>query len=405
MSDEPGDSPEAFLSARAAAKLLGVKTSTLYAYVSRGQIQSVAGQGRARRYRKADVLRLKARREGRDRGAEIGSALRWGEPVLDSSITEVRPDGPYYRGQSAVALARDPEVCFEQVAELLWTGSLPAERPEWPMPPYFEASRDAAASAGPDSPPLAWLAVLVPTLASRDAGRFERTPEAVLPRARSLIRALAELLGGGPGPESLAESFLWSATGRPRKHAPALDTLWTLWADHELNVSSFAARVAASANADLYSCVSAGLAALSGPRHGGACEQLHALLEEIKRPARVPQVVNERRRRGEAIPGFGHPLYPQGDPRALPMLELAEEVGPRTPWVALVRALVAELRERGQEPNVDCGTVSLAAALGVPADKVPGLIAIGRSAGWVAHILEQYEAGFLIRPRARFRPS
>lgn len=405
MTEPVPSSPEPFLSAREAAKLLGVKTSTLYAYVSRGQIQSVAGAGRARRYRKADVLRLKARREGRDRGAEIGSALRWGEPVLDSAITEVRPDGPYYRGRSAVSLARDPDVCFEQVAELLWTGTLPVERPEWPMPPFADASRDAASGAALHAPPLAWLAVLVPTLASWDEGRFERTPEAVLPRARSLIRALAELLGGGHGPESLAESFLWSATGRPRKHAPALDTLWTLWADHELNVSSFAARVAASADADLYSCVSAGLAALSGPKHGGACEQLHALLEEIKRPQRVRQVVNERRRRGAAIPGFGHPLYPRGDPRALPMLELAEEVGPRAPRVKLVRALVAELRERGQEPNVDCGTVALAAALGVPSDKVPGLIAVGRCAGWVAHILEQYAAGFLIRPRARFRPS
>jgi citrate synthase len=404
---EAGQAEQSFLSAAQAAQLLGVKLATLYAYVSRGQVRSVAGVGRARRYLRADIEQLRARREGR-RPDGAGSTLSWGEPVLDSAITEVRPEGPRYRGHDAVELAAQG-VSFEAVAELLWTGALPAHTPSWTESAASPSDERALGLVRElvleEASALAWLAVLVPALAQADPGRFDRTPAAVLPRARGLIGAMAQLLGAADSGGSLAERLLARSRQRPSKRmVSALDAGLILWADHELNVSSFAARVAASAHADVYSCLAAGLAALSGPRHGAACEQIYALLEEIRRPQNADAVLNERARRGEPVPGFGHPLYPAGDPRAIPLLEEAAQLGSRAPAVRTLLELVAVQRKRGHEPTIEVGFVALCEALKVGAWIVPGLIAIGRSAGWVAHILEQFEAGFLIRPRARYRP-
>jgi len=411
FAPEPGVN-EAYLGARDAAELLGVKLPTLYAYVSRGQLTSVPGPGRAKRYRRADLEALRLRRGGGGRprdGSSQPSPLRWGEPVLDSSITEVVPGGHRYRGQSAIELAREG-ARFEDVAELLWTGSLPAESAHWPraeLPPLF-ADPSLRQALGPDAraedaPPVARLALLIPALALGDPARYGNAPAALLPRGRALIRAMAEALGGLPDPDlSVAECLAHGLCPRRKAAATqAFDRGLVLWADHELNVSSFAARVAASAGADLYSCVSAGLAALSGPRHGGACDQIEALLEEIRRPERADEVLNERARRGESLPGFDHPLYPEGDPRALPLLETATELGGAR--VRLVEALVDAQRARGHEPTIDVGFVALCAGLKLRAGSAPGLVAVGRAAGWIAHVAEQHEAGFLIRPRARYR--
>tara|TARA_R110002072_G_scaffold98260_4_gene216204 strand:- start:931 stop:2151 length:1221 start_codon:yes stop_codon:yes gene_type:complete len=402
---------EAYLKAREAAELLGVKLPTLYAYVSRGQLTSVPGPGRAKRYRRADLEALRLRRGGaRAReGSAQPSPLRWGEPVLDSSITEVVPGGHRYRGQSAIELA-EQDTRFEDVAELLWTGSLPPEPAHWPRAelPLLFADPSLRSALGPDAraedaPPLARLALLIPALALGDPARYGNAPAALLPRGRALIRAMAEALGGLGDPDlSVAECLAHGLC--PRRKATAAQAFnrgLVLWADHELNVSSFAARVAASAGADLYSCVSAGLAALSGPRHGGACDQIEALLEEIRRPERADEVLNERARRGEILPGFDHPLYPEGDPRALPLLETATELGGAR--VRLVEALVKAQRARGHEPTVDVGFVALCAGLKLRPGSAPGLVAVGRAAGWIAHVAEQHEAGFLIRPRARYR--
>lgn len=405
-----------FLGAREAAALLGVKLPTLYAYVSRGQLTSVPGSGRARRYRRADLEALAVRR-GRGRGAPSASSvspasppraspLRWGEPVLDSAITEVDPQGHRYRGQSALELAA-AGTRFEDVAELLWTGSLPSEPVAWPrvdLPDLFTTSA-VSSLTDDETPPVARLALLVPALALGDPARYSSAPAALLPRGRVLIRAMAEALGGDPDPDlSVAQSLAHGLCPRRKATATsAFDLGLVLWADHELNVSSFAARVAASAGADLYSCVSAGLAALSGPRHGGACDQIEALLEEIRRPARAEDVLNDRARRGEPLPGFDHPLYPVGDPRAPPLLAVARELGGRAPRLRLVEALVDAQRARGHEPTIDVGFVALCAALRLRPGSAPGLVAVGRAAGWVAHVIEQYEAGFLIRPRARYR--
>ena len=406
-----------YLSAREAAEFLGVKLQTLYAYASRGRVESVPRPAsRARGYLRADLERLRTQRDARaGRLAVSASALRFGPPVLESSITWFDEGGALYRGRPALELAGN-DVPFESVAELLWSGELPARPPRWPRGDAGTPLRRLASLLPRGAPPLTSLAFVVPALGARDPGRFDTRPEAVLPRARVLIPRLAAGLALGTdvgrveralGARSVAHAVAVALSARGgRAGVRAINRLLVLLADHELNTSAFAARVVASTGADPYACVSAALAALSGPRHGGASEAVEALVRETGRPERAVAVIEARTRRGESVPGFGHRLYPRGDPRTPPLLELARELAPRSREVGTLLALVDAMRKMGRPPpNTDVGIVALCSALGLPPGSGPGLFAVGRAAGWIAHALEQYAAGFLLRPRARLPES
>ena len=183
----------------------------------------------------------------------------------------------------------------------------------------------------------------------------------------------------------------------------AMNEALVLSADHELNVSTFAARVAASSGANLAASVLAALAALSGPLHGGATARVEALVAETDRPERAAQVVAARLDRGESVPGFGHPLYPQGDPRGARLLELAQRVSSRPRAVRVLVSITNAMHLVAHEqPTIDLGLTALAAALGLPRGAPLAIFACGRLAGWIAHALEQREAGHLLRPRARY---
>jgi citrate synthase len=404
--------PRDTLTAREAAERLGVKLPTLYAYASRGLLRSVAGaRGRGRLYLRAEVERLHERRGGRGEAAR-SAALRWGEPVLDSALTQIGPDGPRYRGRLAVELARDATP-FESVAELLWSGDLPDARPAWPGRGSELPARRIAALLPDDAPPLAALALAVPALAAADPGRFDPEPATTLERARVLIPQLAAALALPAAParvgealsaESVAQAVLAALAARGSAEAVrAVEAALVLVADHELNASTFAARVTASTGADLYACVATGLAALSGPQHGGATDRVEALVAETGDPARAERTVHERLRRGERIPGFGHPLYRSGDPRAAPLLEIARRLG-RSRAARTALAIVDAMEGAGRPAvNVDGALVAVALALGLPPGSAAGVFAVGRCAGWVAHVLEQRAAGYLVRPRARYR--
>ncbi|HEX2870416.1 MAG TPA: citrate synthase family protein [Polyangiaceae bacterium] len=390
------------LTAKEAAKLLGVKPQTLYAYASRGLLRRV-GDGKRRRYLSEDLERLRTRQRARSgHGAVAAAALSFGDPVLDSSITAIDERGPLYRGRPAVELAQ-AGVSFESVAELLWSGELPSESPAW------RPFQGPARAWGPARTSLEDLLLALPALVQLAPERHSRARENELSLARQLIRSIALLLvprAARRESGSIAE-LLSGAAKAPRKAAQrALDVALVLLADHELNASSFAARVAASTDAHLLACVMAALATLSGPRHGGACDRVEALLDEAATLPRPLDVIEKRARRGDAMTGFGHPLYRAGDPRAALLLEEARTLSRRNAGLGKrlgpLFALAQAMQRQGLAATVDFGLVALTRALEMPPGSAALLFALGRSAGWVAHVLEQRASVAVLRPRARY---
>jgi citrate synthase len=411
------DAAPGYVSAREAVAVLGVQLPTLYAYVSRGLVGSVRGpRPKQRLYRLADLERLKARHDARaGHTAVAANALRWGEPVLDSAITRIDPEGAHYRGVSAVDLAK-AGAAFEAVAEFLWHGEL-AERapPGWHVDGFGAPAEKLAAAlraTGARRDPLLRIAIVLPALSNRDADQKELAPEGEWARARKLMVRLRAALALGNADRlrraldanSMAAGVLVALGGRADAGPEAMvNQCLVLCADHELNVSTFAARIAASAKCDLYACVSAALAVLTGALHGGATQVVESMVAEVGSPARARRFIAERSARGDLIPGFGHPLYPDQDPRAELLLTAARdhmgEDGRRDPLFALVDAA----KNAGREPpTLDVGLVALARALGLPPGSAAALFAMGRIAGWIAHVLEQRTAGYLLRPRARY---
>ncbi len=406
MVDQRRIDDQRWVDARTAAKHLGIQVRSLYAYVSRGQVRSVPGeQGRPRLYALGDLERLRVRRDARSgHGAVAAGALRWGEPVLDSAVTAITARGPAYRGHLAVDLAASG-VPFENVTELLWSGYLPASTMTWPRlaVPHAQLARLVGANAAP----LDVMPLLVQIAALADPDRSDRRPDAIIARGRQLIPLLAAALAPGfpaaivtraLGAGSVA-SIAARALGLADDAAPVIDRVLVLLADHELNASSFTARVAASTDADPYACNAAALATLSGPKHGSASIEVATFAEGLGSPEAARAAVRTLRKREQVPPGFGHPLYPNGDPRTQPLLDAATALGPskrvRT-YLALVEAT------RDAHPTVDVGLAALVAALGAPPSAGPGLFAVARTAGWLAHALEQRAAGFMLRPRARY---
>ncbi len=396
---------ERYLSAREAAGELGVALPTLYAYVSRGLIRSESGGGgnrRARRYRAEDVRRLKERAERRrnpDRAAE--GALSWGTPVMESAITLISEGRLYYRGRDALELAHGSSV--EEVAALIWTGDEAAASSLFSDGSAILSPRLRGVRGGLDGlAPFEVFCVLLPLAASEDPAAYDLRPAAVARAGVRILRTLVAIAagdGGGGVAEDLARAWVPDEPGAQALIGAAL----VLCADHELNVSAFTARCVASSGATPYAAVTAALAALGGTRHGGQTELAEALLREAGGGGDERSVLAGRLRRGEPIPGFGHSLYPEGDPRGRELLRLAAAARPRSPDVALSRAVCEAARETiGEEPTVDLGLVTLARVLGLPPGAPLALFAIGRTIGWIGHAIEQYEDGSLIQPRARY---
>jgi citrate synthase len=392
-----------FLTAQQAAAELGISLATLYAYASRGMLRSgpVPGDPRARRYPQKDVLRLKDRKELRkDPEKAAPKALSWGAPVLESAITLVQDGRLYYRGRDAVELARSAGV--EEVAALIWTGDpgLAGElfREEAPaLPPW------AVAILGAELTPVERCQAALPLAGAADLAAWDLRPAAVAATGARILRFLAAIAAGGPAAGSIAETLQkgW-APDRPEAAGPIAAAL-ILSADHELNVSAFTARCVASAASSPYDVVSAGLAALKGARHGGHTERVEGLFREAGSASEARRTVVDRLRRGEEVPCFGQPLYPDGDPRGKALLEIAAEIAPGSPAVDLAQALAAAGRELLRDhPTIDFGLVALARALGLPERTPLALFALGRTIGWIGHAIEEYGLGRLIRPRAAY---
>jgi citrate synthase len=391
-----------------AAKVANIKKTTLYAYVSRGLVRSVPGDGlsRARLYHRDDLDRVATRARARTGHTAVAAgALRWGEPILDTRVGTIDARGPIYRGQSALDLAREGKT-FEDACALLWEAPFVA-----PVPEKARGS-DALRGILPKRA-AAFDAMFV--AASALAATEPRGDSAVVMKARApaLVRHLVAscALARGKGAvdkalkaKSVAESLLVALGGKTdAKSVAALNRALVVTADHELNASTFAVRIASSAEASLASSLLAGLAVISGTLHGGATARVEAFVDEIGAPERAAKVVAARRDRGEAVPGFGHRLYPDGDPRGTLLLADCAALGSRAREVkALTAAVNAMALAAREKPTVDVGLVALAAALGLPRGAALVIFACGRLAGWIAHAIEQREDGHLLRPRARY---
>jgi len=385
---------DGLIDAAEAAALLGVGRATLYAYVSRGQIRAEPDPADPRRrlYRRADVDGMRQRKARGRRPEKVAEAtLDWGLPVLDSGVSLIDDGRLFYRGRDAVLLAR--ETTFEASARLLWDcGSVdPFDAPPPPMPAAWLPVLPLLTALAPIDRAQALLALVPPALPS-----WRRTAVRLWPEASALVRLIAAA-ALGQAPSALpVHAMLGQAWGLGAVDADKLRAALVLSADHELNASTFTVRCIASTGAALPAALLGGLAALSGPRHGGMTGRVEILFDELMRDGDPERLIAGRVGRGENMPGFGHPLYPAGDPRGAALLALAE---PDALTIGLVRAVV-DLT--GQWPSLDVGLVALARQLGLPAGAAAALFAIGRTAGWLAHALEQAGQNRLIRPRARY---
>lgn len=393
-----------YLGAREAAAELGVSLPTLYAYVSRGLIRSEAAGGRRRRYRAEDIRRLKERKERRrDPEKAVEGALSWGTPVMESSITLITEDGLFYRGRSAVELSR--RCGIEEVAALIWVGDPSAAGELFASngPSVPERVRELV-DGDPGLPPLEALQAALPLAAAGDPAAYDLRPGSVARAGARIVRLMAAVVSGRVRPSDSVAGTLTGGWGIGGERARSLvEAALVLCADHELPVSTFAARCAASSGATPYAAVSAGLAAFGGSRHGGVLYLVESFLREVEAVGDAREVIGARLRRGDGVPGFGHSLYPAGDPRGAELLRRVAGGWPGSPAVRLAETVVREVGELvGERPTVDFGLVILARALGLPPGGAVALFAVGRAVGWVGHAIEQYRSGALIRPRARY---
>ncbi|MFL6220131.1 MAG: citrate/2-methylcitrate synthase [Actinomycetes bacterium] len=408
------------LSTAEAAERLGVKPATLYAYVSRGLLgRERSADGRTSTFDPAEIDRLA--RPGRARRGRRPAA----ELLVPSALTAIDRGLPWYRGLAVPQLAGTRS--FEEVAEWLWTARFPDPVPAWrASQPALDAGRQAQAALPPGALPLERIRVIAAALPAGDELRLELRPAAVTAAGRSLVAGLVDCLPRlaprPPGRRGQREARAPGRPGRPPPDAgPIAARLWmglspldpepelvrvvdaalVLLADHELAASTVAARVAASVRADPYAVASAGLAVVSGSLHGGASLGIEALLDEIDRPDQAASVVGARLRRGERLRGFGHRLYPDGDPRAATLLARLRATADSSPRMEVVDSLLQAARRRGlPEPNVDLALAALAHLTGMTHGAGEAIFATARTAGWIAHALEEYERNAPIRPRA-----
>ncbi|MBW3509445.1 citrate synthase family protein [Janthinobacterium sp. NKUCC06_STL] len=380
------------LSALDAARLLGVSLPTLYSYVSRGLLASVSkGDSRRKRYPQEEVLRLAARKNDAKRGGQTAvAAMHWGLPVLETRISHILDGRLLYRGCDATALAES--ATLETAAGLLWDDN---------ATDYFQQDAPAlqqGLASAPDAPPLSRAMLAMAMLSSLPA------PADMLQSGPALMRLLAaSLLQTAPSALPLHQQLAQAWQADPDQ-TELLRAALVLLADHELNASTFAVRCVASTGASLPAALGAGLAALSGDRHGGGSAAARCMLTQVlAAPDARDSIDAFYKSITPEFAGFGHPLYPLGDPRAAYLLDRLSALSQAYPQL---RAILAACAVAGElldaRPNADLALAAMELAFGWPEGAALSVFALARSAGWIAHAAEQAASAALIRPRARY---
>jgi citrate synthase len=372
-----------WLPAEDALLKLNVRRQTLYAYVSRGLVRARADDDDPRRslYAAGDIKKLRGRRRGARRRSEVAAgAIAWGEPVLESALSTVRDGQLILRGYSIEDLAA--RSTLEDIARLLWKADGP--------PDGLDAS---AKVAGPT--PKARAFALLSQRAASDPPSLGRSPQALQRDAWSILISFPAALFG-PSKASAIHERVAAAWKQDRRGASLIRRALVLMSDHELNASTFAVRIAASTGAPLAACALAGLSTLAGPLHGEAAARALAQLDRLTAADDIKAEVKAMIARGDQIAGWSHPLYPDGDVRAINLLAALK------PRAAIARALGVIEKETGEHPNCDASLAAMTRELGLPDEATFSIFAMARMTGWLAHAIEQRETGRLIRPRARY---
>jgi citrate synthase len=397
------------LSTAQAANRLGVKPATIYAYVSRGVLTSEqSSDGRSSTFAAADIEQLA--RRGRPREASRSRALDF---TIDTAITSITQTHLKYRGRDAVALSKS--ATFEQVAELLLTGKF-AEHEPWPR---RQLSVPATHSAF-DHVSYAALAA-----GAADPFRSDLSPTSVAQTARTLIASVvdsmpvagdgrtARLTIGNVAHRGTIAGRLWAAMS-PKRPTPGMVSIinaaLVLLADHELAVSTVAVRVAASTRADPYAVIGAGVAAISGPLHGGASRAARRMVDSAltdmtgagRNTLAIERAAAKALEHDGIYPGFGHKVYKHGDPRANALLSMLRDIAGGTQEMTAVDGLIAAVKKRRDiEVNIDLALAALGAVAGLGETSGERIFLVGRIAGWTAHTIEEYaEAPLRFRARA-----
>jgi citrate synthase len=365
-----------------ACRLLGVRPQTVYAYVSRGKLEAMPDPADTRRslYRAEDLAGLAKRKQAGRKHETLATNTMFGsEPSIPTALCSFARGHLYYRGRDAVSLAASTTV--EEVAQWLWS----AEQP-------VDVSCATSMRSGKPGRVAAFTALA--SLAATGHSTRGRLTRVLHTEAQGLVGRLANAFGAQPGREPLHLRFAqgWKQSASV---AELLRTAMVLLVDHELTSSAFVARIAASTGASLPAALLAGLTTLSGPLHGDASGRVQALFSEVERLG-DEQVVAHYLSTGLPLAGFGHHLYPDGDPRAAALLALFE------PPEVIARFIEKVTTLTGLQPNIDVALAALVAHHRLPVDAAFGLFATARSVGLLAHSLEQLGVAQVIRPRGRY---
>ncbi|MFG1710827.1 citrate synthase [Nonomuraea sp. M3C6] len=379
------------LSVEEAARILQVKPSTVYAYISRGLLHSDRSRGRSW------LSRAAVEQFGRRKGTPPEPPSPGPEPAeATTRIAHIVDDRLLYRGRPAIELARTQS--FESVAELLWGERLSG--PAWVIDAKTAAAIGRLQEAMPASSlPLDRIKATTMLLGALDPFRYDLSTASVTSVARTLAPAFVESLPAGTHPagegRSIAER-LWARLS-PSAPTPAdlalLSAALVLCADHGLGPSTRAARDAAATAADPYSVVLAGTSMASGLLHGGGSSlAVQAWLAEIDSRDQVARVLGQRLQRGDRLSGFGQPRYRGPDPRGALLLAMLAKSAARPERLDIVRAAVELVIERRQlHPNVEFALGALCFAHDLANGAGEAVFVIARSAGWIAHAIEKYE--------------
>lgn len=394
------------ISASEAAGILGVSLATLYSYVSRGLLRSAkTSHTRSKVYELDEVLRLAARRsDAKHGGHQAQSAINWGLPVLETSISQIEQGALYYRGHRVQDLAHSSTL--EQIACLLWDEG---------RHDYFSSDHRSLLAAfkhdfsSPqvESSPLLRIMAAIPFLSmhyQNNQPRLKTTIVSDFDFPAYLMRQIIALLVGGDASNQPMHHQIAQAWKCDAIQTDLIRCTLVLLADHELNASSFAVRCVASTGADVSLSIGAGLAAYSGPKHGGGSAVVFAFLDGAQFTENLVDYVRHYfAARDPNMAGFGHTLYPHGDPRAAYLLQQLQELAIDHPRLRDGLSFCAEASEQLQlAPNMDCLLALMTWAFSWPEFAASILFVSARSAAWIAHAYEQQASGILIRPRARY---